>query len=163
MGQIQYAASGGIVFNQGKVLLLRQRHAHKSTKDLHPGSIEIREEVRLPKGHIEAEEKRAQTAMREVGEETGYHDLRIVADLGELTHSFNRHDGEVTRNESYFLMVLNDPTPQQRDPYEAELFDVVWVPIDQAEAIITFDVEREFLRRAIQVWQQMGHNPGEVS
>ncbi|MBI3943471.1 MAG: NUDIX domain-containing protein, partial [Chloroflexi bacterium] len=95
MRRIHYAASGGIVIDQGKVLLLRRRYDPRAIRSLKPGSIVYREETRLPKGHIEANESREQTALREVGEETGYHDLRIMADLGQVTHTFNRQDGEV--------------------------------------------------------------------
>lgn len=131
---VSYASAGGVVVHDGRVLLVR--------KKLVP-------EVRLPKGHIEPGESRAEAALREVAEETGYARLRIVAALGDLAHSFRHPDGVfVTRHESFFLMALQDHTQSNRPPADQDRFEVIWVPLEEAEALLTFEPEREFLRRA---------------
>ena len=131
---LRYAAAGGVVVDNDHVLLLRKKHAP---------------EVRLPKGHIEPGETRQEAALREVAEETGYVNLKILADLGELTHTFRRDKNlVVTRHESFFLMTLADDTQVTRPPEDQTKFEILWVPMDTAEQALTYEVEREFLRRA---------------
>lgn len=114
-----------------------------------------RNEIRLPKGHVEGFETVEEGALREVIEETGYPSLEIVGDLGSQTVEFvNRwHVGGKTRvrDERFFLMkLLNDDTIQR--PAEDWQFDPVWVSWDDALEQLTFEAEREWLRRARALW-----------
>jgi 8-oxo-dGTP pyrophosphatase MutT (NUDIX family) len=134
---IRYQAAGGIVIREnGAWVLLLER----------PG----RRELRLPKGHIEPGETRAQAAVREVQEETGYAEVTILADLGSYTHTFYDYlkDREVTRTESYFLMQLDSEQAYTGRQYAHENFQRKWVKRDEAERLITYESEREFIRRA---------------
>jgi 8-oxo-dGTP pyrophosphatase MutT (NUDIX family) len=134
----RYASSGGVVFHHGRVLLVRKRQPP---------------EVRLPKGHVEDGESRAEAALREVREETGYCNLRVLADLGTVINRFVI-PGEgihVTRHESYFLMRLEDETQAPRPSDDAARFDVLWASPEEALELLTFETEREFLRRALRV------------
>lgn len=129
-----YASSGGVVLHDGRVLLVRKKE---------------RPEVRLPKGHIEPGESRAAAARREVAEETGYAHLEVLADLGSLEVEFEFNGERVRRNESFFLMALKDPTPQPRKAEEEARFEVFWADPEEAESLLTFESEREFLRRGL--------------
>lgn len=132
----RYASSGGVVVHDGRVLLVRKKD---------------RPEVRLPKGHIEPGESRAAAARREVAEETGYAHLDILADLGSLEVEFEFNGERVQRNESFFLMALRDPIPQPREAPEEARFEVFWAEPEEAERLLTFESEREFLRRGMEV------------
>lgn len=134
----RYASSGGVVIHDGRVLLVRKRH---------------QPEVRLPKGHIEDGETRTEAALREVREETGYRNLRILADLGTVVNRFviPEEGVHVTRHEGYFLMALEDQSQAARPPADVDRFDVLWVPPGEALKLLTFETEREFLRRALQI------------
>ncbi|NOZ29127.1 MAG: NUDIX domain-containing protein [Chloroflexi bacterium] len=131
-----YHAAGGVVVCGDKVLLLDR-----------PG----RGEIRLPKGHVEAGESPVEAALREVREETGYARLRVVRDLGLQTVEFdNPYDGHhYLRHEHYFLMCLDGPEQVAR-PAGDEQFSPLWVPWDQAEELLTFESERNVVRRARQ-------------
>jgi 8-oxo-dGTP pyrophosphatase MutT (NUDIX family) len=134
----QYSSSGGVVVQEGRVLLVRKKALP---------------EIRLPKGHIEPGEGRADAALREVAEETGYAHLRLLADLGRLDVEFE-FDGEwVQRNESFFLMELTDLALQPREEKEEAKFEVFWAGLEAAEDLLTFASEREFLRRG-RAWLQ---------
>jgi len=85
-------------------------------------------EVRLPKGHIEPGEDDRSAALREVCEESGYCDLDVLADL-----------------------------PPQAAHGEEVLFRVKWAAsLDEAARLLTFDSEREFVRRAAR-WKEGEH------
>jgi 8-oxo-dGTP pyrophosphatase MutT (NUDIX family) len=135
--QDSYSAAGGVLMRDAdRSILVLQR----------PG----RSELRLPKGHVEAGETNAQAAVREVQEETGYADVVIAADLGSITHTFYNiaRDVEVTRTESYFLMRLLSETRYDGPHFEHENFQRRWLRWIEAEQTLTYEVEREFVRRA---------------
>lgn len=106
-----------------------------------------RDEVRLPKGHVEPGETVQQAALREVAEETGYVDLRIMADLGVQQVAFEDPERRVARSERYFLMVPRDDPEGPRRRGE-DKFDPQWLPWDEALDALTFEAEREWVRRA---------------
>jgi ADP-ribose pyrophosphatase YjhB (NUDIX family) len=107
-----------------------------------------RNEFRLPKGHVEAGESRQGAALRETREEGGLAHPRLVADLGQQQIEFHHEGFHVIRQESYFLMTVDDLTACARAPEDAVEFEPFWTGIDQAERLLTFPTEREFLRRA---------------
>jgi 8-oxo-dGTP pyrophosphatase MutT (NUDIX family) len=129
-----YHAAGGVVVHEGNVLLLNRPS---------------RGEVRLPKGHVEPGEDMAETALREVREETGYARVRIVGDLGMQRVEFdNPYDGcHYVRHERYFLMCL-DGMERVTQPVEDAQFTLCWVPIAEAADLLTFESERIIMRRA---------------
>ncbi|HEY81104.1 MAG TPA: NUDIX domain-containing protein [Anaerolineae bacterium] len=141
----RYQAAGGVVLDaQGRVLLLRRNVRREKTPSL---------EMRLPKGHIEPGETPKQAAVREVCEESGYCHLAIVADLGELHNEFDFRNKHIVRDERYFLMRLTQPerqAPHHPHPHSEEaLFEPLWAAsLDEAEALLTFEAEKEFIRRA---------------
>jgi ADP-ribose pyrophosphatase YjhB (NUDIX family) len=130
---ITYCSAGGVVIDGDRVLLVRKRWVP---------------EVRLPKGHVEPGERREEAALRETAEETGYAELRALADLGLLSVSFMRQGKQVVRIESFFLMALAGPGRAPRSAEDEEKFEPFWAPLEQAEEMLTFPSEQEFLRRA---------------
>jgi 8-oxo-dGTP pyrophosphatase MutT (NUDIX family) len=141
MRAIRYQAAGGVVvdgadIDGARVLVL-----------LRPG----RAEIRLPKGHIEKGEKARETALREVAEESGYTDLSIRADLGAQTVEFDYRDTHVIRDERYFLIDLHSPRQIVRNAHELQ-FTPNWMGWDEALSKLTFQAEREWVRRAHEAW-----------
>ena len=141
----RYRSAGGVVIDdRGRVLLLRRDVPREDTPSL---------EIRLPKGHIEPGETPGEAALREVCEESGYCHLAIVADLGELHNEFYFRNKHIVRDERYFLMRLtrsDRQPPHNPHPHSEEaLFRPLWASsLDEAEALLTFEAEEEFIRRA---------------
>ena len=130
-GTVRYLAAGGIVVHEGRVLVLL-----RSSRD----------EVRLPKGHVEPGEEVHEAALRETCEESGYADLVLGADLGTQVVEFDLRERHVVRNERYFLMTL---ASESRSPDGGEdQFEPAWLPWDEALAALTFEPDREWVRRA---------------
>jgi bis(5'-nucleosidyl)-tetraphosphatase len=127
-----YDAAGGVVVNGDHVLVLCRSS---------------RSEIRLPKGHIEEGESQQETALREVAEESGYADLEIVDGLGHQVAEFDYKDKHVIRDETYFLMRLTSPRQGVRTKHEQQ-FQPLWLNWEEALAQLTFEVEREWVRRA---------------
>ena len=142
MELMEYQAAGGVVIKGDKLLVLERPS---------------RGEVRLPKGHVEPGEAPRDAALREVREEAGYADVEIIGDLGAVMNHFFIPDRnrEVKREEIFYLMRLVSDAPFARDDHDAGQFLAVWVPFDQAAARLTYESEREFARRAIQVWAEL--------
>ncbi len=139
--RIIYAASGGVLTNAERtdVLLL-----------IRPS----RDEVRLPKGHIEPEENAANAALREVVEETGYDDIEIIADLGEQLVAFPLGEKIVRRTEHYFLMRARSLHQAERPVPDEQQFFTIWVPWDEISTHLTFEAEQEWIRRARRILEQ---------
>ena len=131
---VSYQAAGGVVVDGDRVLVLHR-----------PG----RGEIRLPKGHIDPGEAPRATALREVSEESGYADLEIVADLGAQTVEFDWNGRHYVREEHYFLMRLSSEQKLARNHHDEHQFIPAWVAWAEAIALLTFEAEREWVRRGL--------------
>ncbi len=138
----QYAAAGGVVVDATGVHILVLRRPGRLGPDGRP-------EVRLPKGHIEPGESREEAARREVREEAGLLDLEVLADLGHQTVEFDWQGSHVVRDESYFLMALPEGV---RIACPERQFECCWPTWEEALAQLTFEAEREWVRRAQAAW-----------
>ena len=142
MSRKRFIVAGGVVVDKhGRVLLL-EREVLRDGKWIH--------EIRLPKGHIDSGESYEQCARREVGEESGYWDTEIIADLGYDQSEFKYKGEDIIRTEHYFLMKADpdkrgEPAPTGE---EEARFNPIWVPIESAENLLTYPSEQHFVERA---------------
>jgi 8-oxo-dGTP pyrophosphatase MutT (NUDIX family) len=152
--QREYRAAGGIVLDEAARVLLIERWVIRN------GQVTF--EIRLPKGHVEPGESDQQAAVRETCEETGYCSVAIIGDLGEYLNEFILPNERVLRHEHFYLMRLADPVrgePHFTSPDADEArFQPRWAAdLAEAEALITFASEREFIRRAQTVAHSLIH------
>ncbi len=141
-GNIYYytAAGGVLVDHTGTQILLLIRPS--------------RDEVRLPKGHVEIGETLESAALREVVEESGYSDVVILDDLGEQLVAYQFQGRQVQRTEYFFLMRARSKKQLPRPPADENQFFTTWVDWDEADKHITFESEREWLKRACVALEQ---------
>lgn len=105
----------------------------------------------LPKGLVDPGEKAADTAVREVREETGLH-AKLVTKLRDIKYFYVRSWGDrqrVFKIVSFFLLqyesgTIDDISPDMR----IEVQRAAWVPLDQAPKRLTYRSEREVVKLA---------------
>lgn len=97
----------------------------------------------LPKGIIEEGETPAETALREVREETGL-EGEIVEKIGEISYHFSRGKSYL-KNVHFFLLryVRGSITA-----HDSEAEKVSWFPLSRANEILTYVNEKRILRKA---------------
>lgn len=131
---MQYEKScGALVLRRdedGKMYILMIRHkagGHRS----------------FPKGHMERGETEYMTAVREVFEETAVQ-IRLTQGFRETVH-YHPMPG-VSKEVVYFL---TETTQKEIKAREGEIAEVEWVPLDHAEASLTYENDKTVLRAAI--------------
>jgi 8-oxo-dGTP pyrophosphatase MutT (NUDIX family) len=103
----------------------------------------------LPKGLVSPGESPADTAVREVEEETGVRG-RLVAKLGDIRYVYTWEGERVFKVVSFFLLAYEGGRLGELPPEHAhEVTEVRWLPLEEAPALLVYAGERETARRAL--------------
>ncbi|MCL2071655.1 MAG: NUDIX domain-containing protein [Oscillospiraceae bacterium] len=97
----------------------------------------------FPKGHVEGGETEAQTAAREIMEETG---IDVFVDTGfreTVTYSLRK---DIKKTVVYF--VARAKKNKELIPQSSEISELRWVEIDQAWKFLVFENDREIIGKA---------------
>ena len=125
-------SAGGVVLNQGTVLVVNQNHDSWS----------------LPKGHIDEGEDPLTTARREIKEESGISELTFIKDLG----SYERHkigkqgQGDDIREKKHIAMFLFSTSQQELKPEDPDNPEARWVEINKVETLLTHKKDKAFFK-----------------
>ena len=98
----------------------------------------------LPKGHVEAGETEAQTAVREVAEETGITG-RVIGKLGTIDFWFVAEGRRVHKTVHHFLLRAIGGALSDAD---VEVTEVAWVPLTELGGRLAYADERALVERA---------------
>ncbi len=132
----EYTA-GGIVFriiDGGLQILLLQ---------------DLKDRWSIPKGHVEAGETLEQTALREVTEETGLQELKIVDKLDKI-HFFYRMRGKLIFMTTFIFLIESTKLDEVVLPESSEgIVDVKWFDETTACEILEYKATRVILQEAI--------------
>lgn len=109
----------------------------------------------LPKGTPNPGEPLEDTAIREVGEETGL-SVRIVAPLEAIEYWFVQGGLRVHKTVHYWLM---EATGGDLAGHDHEFDEVRWVALEQAPRLLTFPTERALVERAAAVHAALAAEP----
>jgi 8-oxo-dGTP pyrophosphatase MutT (NUDIX family) len=107
----------------------------------------------LPKGTPDPGETVEETALREVGEETGL-EVRILEPLPSIQYDFVQDGTRIHKTVHYFLM---EPIGGDLARHDHEFERVRWVPFDEAGGLLSFATERELVATAA---ERMSAPPG---
>ena len=107
------------------------------------------------KGHIEGNETDEQTARREIKEETGIEDLKIIIGFKELEKYFFRKSyglkGEARKKAPWVFKLVTfflAETKTKDVKVSSEHSDFLWLPIEEAIKKITFKNSKKLLKEA---------------
>ncbi len=106
----------------------------------------------FPKGHQEAGESGAQTARRELAEETGIRNVDLhVAEPFIEEYTWDQQGAKHHKIATYYLGLVGEHAISIQ---QQELSDGRWIPSDEAEEVLTFAGGQDILRRALKYLNQ---------
>jgi 8-oxo-dGTP pyrophosphatase MutT (NUDIX family) len=103
----------------------------------------------LPKGNIDPGETPAETAVREVLEETGVQG-RLLEKLGDVKYTYTRRGGvRVFKIVSFYLLRAGrGRLGEIEEAMRVEVAEARWLPLDEAPRLLSYGGEREMAKRA---------------
>jgi len=103
----------------------------------------------LPKGNLEPGESPAETAVREVLEETGVLG-KLDEKLGDVKYTYTRRGGErVFKVVSFYLLRAGrGRLGEIEEEMRVEVADARWLPLDEAPRLLAYGGERQMAAKA---------------
>jgi transcription antitermination protein NusB len=102
----------------------------------------------FPKGGIEATESLEKAAAREISEEIGIHELKLVATLGDAELKVHKTGEPAFRKLVHYFLFRTDKE-QLKVPNVAELKDAKWFTKEEAEKALTYSQNKEMFAKAL--------------
>ena len=99
----------------------------------------------FPKGHIEKGEKIEDTVKREIFEETGLKEIKILPGFKETIKYFFKFEG---KNILKFVTFFLAETKEKKVQISFEHIGYEWLPFEKAIERLTFKNAKEILKRA---------------
>jgi 8-oxo-dGTP pyrophosphatase MutT (NUDIX family) len=102
----------------------------------------------LPKGNIDPGESPAETAVREVREETGL-EGRIVEKLGDVKYVYTWDGERIFKVVSFFLVRAGrGRLGEIEEAMRVEVAEARWLPLDEAPELLAYGGERQMAAKA---------------
>ena len=130
-------SAGGIIFNKGMVCLVRDKRL-----DLDNWFI--------PKGRIEEGEKPLEAAKREIKEETGIKNLKLIKKLGIIKRPTVTKKNELKIIDVYLFETIQEKLKPEEDYTEAR-----WFSIEDAVEKLYTKQEKNFFKNNIRYFSQI--------
>jgi 8-oxo-dGTP pyrophosphatase MutT (NUDIX family) len=103
----------------------------------------------LPKGNLDPGETPAETALREIWEETGVRG-RLIEKLGDVRYTYTRRDRtRVFKVVSFYLVAAGrGRLGEIEERMRVEVAEARWLPLAEAPRLLAYGGEREMARKA---------------
>jgi len=127
-------SAGGVVVRDGEVVVIVPRKRSPRGERV----------LGLPKGHLDGQETEVQAAVREVREETGV-EAEPLERLGEIGYTYEHAGCLIDKRVVFYLLEYRSGELG----HDHEIEEVRWMPLEQAARALTYEGEREMVRRAL--------------
>ncbi len=139
-------SAGAVIFKRknGKIFYLLLHYpgvSHRAKKDYWD----------FPKGHIEKGEKEIETVKREVFEETGLKNIKILDGFKETIKYFFKFEGKTILK---FVTFYLAETKEKEVKISFEHTGYEWLPFEKAVERLSFKNAKEILKKAHQFLKQ---------
>jgi 8-oxo-dGTP pyrophosphatase MutT (NUDIX family) len=104
----------------------------------------------FPKGKVALGETLAETAVREIREETGLEDLKLVAPLGYTSFRFWREAGLIEKT-LYMFLFKASPNAREMMTGDSAIFEGAWMPVHAAFQVSGYRNSDRLLGKAMRV------------
>jgi 8-oxo-dGTP pyrophosphatase MutT (NUDIX family) len=104
----------------------------------------------FPKGKVALGETLAETAVREIREETGLDDLKLIAPLGYTSFRFWREAGLIEKT-LYMFLFKASPNAKERLTGDSAIFEGAWMPVHAAFQVSGYRNSDRLLGKAMRV------------
>jgi 8-oxo-dGTP pyrophosphatase MutT (NUDIX family) len=132
---VQELSAGGVVVDRGRVVVIVPVKR----------GADGRRVLGLPKGHPDGGETLELAARREVREEAGV-EAEPLEDLGVVRYRYERRGRPIAKAVRFYLFRYLSGDVADHDH---EIEEARWVPLEEAARELTYDGEREMVRRAM--------------
>lgn len=113
----------------------------------------------FPKGHPDPNETEIETAKRELQEETGISDFKILFDKSfEQKYVFEKDNINYDKTVKYFIGNVFDISSNTPDNFQHEISEIKWLPYSETRKLITYenakiliDEVNEFLSKNLEI------------
>jgi 8-oxo-dGTP pyrophosphatase MutT (NUDIX family) len=132
--EVELSAGGAVVHDSDVIVIVPvKRDASR------------RRVLALPKGHLDAGETAEDAATREVTEETGV-SAELIDKLGDVEYTYERRGRRRAKRVAFYLFEYRSGSLEDHDH---EIEDARWMPLEEAVSALTYEGEREIVRRAL--------------
>ncbi|MCL2371133.1 NUDIX domain-containing protein [Candidatus Saccharibacteria bacterium] len=101
----------------------------------------------IPKGHIEDGEDARETAIREIGEETGLKNVKVLDYMGQVDFKFQREDALVLMTTQVYLMEALGGEDVQKEEW---MNGIHWFDAKDALEMVEYDDVRTLVEEALE-------------
>ena len=128
---------GGIVLNKDEKVLVVNQHGSSWS---------------LPKGHIEDGESLLDTAKREIYEESGITEIKLLKNLGSYQRYKLDSEGKEDKSELKTIhMFLFSTETTKLKPIDPENPQAKWVDVDKVSKLLTHPLDKKFFEDNIKI------------
>jgi ADP-ribose pyrophosphatase YjhB (NUDIX family) len=134
MPSFSHSAGGVVINSRGEVLIVNQRDASWS----------------LPKGKINPGEDPRDAAMREIIEESGVRDLKLIKFLKSYSRYAMSNTGmEDTKKLKRMTMYLFSSTETELKPMDPRITEARWVPKEEVVNMLSHPKDQDFFESVL--------------
>jgi len=145
IGEINSIQKNRIINTSAGCYLVRNKNDKYELLILHKKWPDGKEQYVLPKGHTEWDEVLEDTVRREITEESGYTDFKLLKYIGSCTYELDWSEIQL-KTDHYYLGILQTENKRERKPERYEegvTVENLWRDLEEGFKLLTFENQKE--------------------